>query len=31
LTKDKLRAAGLDKMDLDEIQTLEARYRVSSS
>ena len=31
LTKDKLRAVGLDKMDLDEIQTLEARYRVSSS
>lgn len=31
LTKDKLRAAGLDKTDLDEIQTLEARYRVSSS
>jgi len=29
LTKDKLRAVGLDKMDLDEIQTLEARYRVS--
>jgi hypothetical protein len=31
LTKDKLRAVGLDKMDMDEIQTLEARYRVSSS
>jgi hypothetical protein len=30
LTKDKLRAVGLDKTDLDEIQTLEARYRVSS-
>ena len=31
LTKDKLRAVGLDKTDMDEIQTLEARYRVSSS
>ena len=26
-----LRAVGLDKTDLDEIQTIEARYRVSSS
>ncbi len=31
LTKDKLRAVGLNKTDLDEIQTLESRYRVSSS
>jgi hypothetical protein len=29
VTKDTLRAIGLDKTDLDEIQTIEARYRVS--
>jgi len=31
LTKDKLRAVGLNKTDLDEIQSLEAKYRISSS